>query len=91
MFLSTQDIALVKWRGRWCSDRTLEHYLQELGAAALLVGLPRTVRATVATMAQHAKPLILKEIAEAEILVKNVLPMQYHTADVDALLSRDSS
>ena len=33
MFRRTEDIALVRWRCRWDSLQSLEHYLQEMGAA----------------------------------------------------------
>lgn len=44
LFANTQDIGLVKWRGRWTSDRTLETYLQELGSASVVPKLNASVR-----------------------------------------------
>ena len=58
LFLHTQDVALVKWRGRWTSDRTLEHYLQEMGAAGMLAELTEATRLTIAEYASQTKPLL---------------------------------
>ena len=58
LFICTQDIALVKWRGRWQSDKTLEHYLQELGSCSLLATLPQPVRDRIEYHAKDARPLL---------------------------------
>ncbi len=58
LFLSTQDIALVKWRGRWVSDRTLEHYLQEMGSASFITTLPEAARGRIAAYAAQTRQLL---------------------------------
>jgi hypothetical protein len=58
LFLCTQDIALVKWRGRWVSDRTLEHYLQEMGSASFITTLPEATRDRIASYAARTRQLL---------------------------------
>ena len=58
LFLTTQDISLVKRRGRWVSDRTLEHYLQEMGAASLLASVADATRRRISVYASRTRLLL---------------------------------
>ena len=40
----TRDLELVRWRGRWGAPRTLEVYIQEVGALHVLAGVGQPVR-----------------------------------------------
>eukprot|EP00438_Fugacium_kawagutii_P036409 Skav232849 [mRNA] locus=scaffold1834:904019:906102:- [translate_table: standard] len=40
LYLMTEDIPLVCWRGRWARLKTLEFYLQEVSAQVLLHSIP---------------------------------------------------
>jgi len=44
LFQHTQDIPLVRWRGRWDGDRSMEHYLQELPYHDAFARLPAETR-----------------------------------------------
>ena len=39
MFLSTEDLPRVQWRGRWAQLKTVEHYIQEVAAQTLVAKL----------------------------------------------------
>ena len=58
LFTATQDIALVKWRGRWQADRTLEHYLQELGSCSMLAAVPFNIRSKILALAEQTGVLL---------------------------------
>ena len=49
-FQQTQDLSLTRWRGRWDSIRTLEHYIQELPMAEHFARLPSRVRVKLARL-----------------------------------------
>lgn len=55
MFAMTQDVQLVRWRGRWQHTPTLEHYLQEVGSASTVPRLEPVARATVCRWAARAR------------------------------------
>ena len=64
-FQSTQDMMLTRWRGRWDSLRTLEHYIQELPMAESYARLPARTRERLARLSS-----LLPELAsEAELNV----------------------
>ena len=44
LYLQTEDIPLICWRGRWTRMKTLEFYLQEVAAQVLLHSLPQPVQ-----------------------------------------------
>ena len=66
-FQHTQDMMLTRWRGRWDSLRTLEHYIQELPMAEQFARLPADVRTKLARLS-GLLPVLTRE---AEL---NVLP-----------------
>ena len=47
LYLQTEDISLIAWRGRWARVKTLEFYLQEVAAQVLLHSLSSAVRARI--------------------------------------------
>ena len=51
-FQATQDLALTRWRGRWDSARSMEHYIQEAPCAAAYARLAPGVRARIAQLAR---------------------------------------
>lgn len=55
MFAMTQDVQLVRWRGRWQSVTTLEHYLQEVGSASIVPNLAPVAREAVCRWAAQAR------------------------------------
>ena len=54
MLEATEDIDLVRRRGRWQNFRTLEIYIQELQAASVLPGLSPPVRNRILRLAAAA-------------------------------------
>lgn len=54
----TEDLAWVAWRGRWSRVKTLEFYLQEVGAHMLIHELPSWSRAKVFDLSDAA-PAVL--------------------------------
>lgn len=58
MFAMSQDVQLVRWRGRWQDNNTLEHYLQEVGSASIVPRLPPTSRAAVCRWAAQAREAV---------------------------------
>ena len=65
-FQHTQDMMLTRWRGRWDSLRTLEHYIQELPMAEHYARLSPPVRARLARLS-GLLPALTRE-AELNIL-----------------------
>eukprot|EP00439_Symbiodinium_sp_Y106_P029376 s2811_g3.t1 len=59
LYLETEDIALVGWRGRWAKTKTIEFYLQEVGAQLLLQRLPAAARRRIALLRDHSRALLL--------------------------------
>ena len=47
LFERSGDLALTRWRGRWDSSRSMEHYVQELPASAAFAHLPQDTRARI--------------------------------------------
>ncbi|CAE7254584.1 unnamed protein product, partial [Symbiodinium pilosum] len=63
LYLETEDISLVAWRGRWSKIKTVEFYLQEVAAQLLLQQLPPAARARIAELRRFAGPLLLSHCA----------------------------
>ena len=57
-FQHTQDMMLTRWRGRWDSLRTLEHYIQELPMAEQYARLPAAVRDKLARLSTLLPALV---------------------------------
>ena len=58
LYLATEDVQLVQWRGRWSKLKTVEFYLQEVAAQVLLHSLDSLSRERVKILADHAKHLL---------------------------------
>ena len=67
LYLETEDISLVAWRGRWAKIKTVEFYLQEVGAQLLLQELPRWARDRISVLRRYARPLLLLSIASNQV------------------------
>ncbi|OLP88941.1 Sodium channel protein type 10 subunit alpha [Symbiodinium microadriaticum] len=63
LYLETEDLSLVSWRGRWSKTKTVEFYLQEVAAQLMLHRLPPWSRDRIRLLASYARPLILQLIA----------------------------
>ena len=60
LFQRTDDLSAVRWRGRWDSLRSLEHYLQELPMAENFARLPGATKRRVVRVA-GLLPLLLSD------------------------------
>ena len=58
LYLETEDVQLVAWRGRWSKLKTVEFYLQEVAAQLLLQQLSTTSRAKIAILRKYASRLV---------------------------------
>ena len=58
LYLETEDVQLVAWRGRWSKLKTVEFYLQEVAAQLLLQQLSATARAKIAILRSYASRLV---------------------------------
>ena len=61
-FEATQNIDLVRWRGRWDSLRSLEHYVQELASHEAFISLHPVTRARIYRLASLL-PAVLDHLA----------------------------
>eukprot|EP00438_Fugacium_kawagutii_P011201 Skav235781 [mRNA] locus=scaffold3426:8173:9867:- [translate_table: standard] len=58
LYQQTEDLAWVAWRGRWARTRTLEFYLQEVGAFVLVHSLDAVSRARISELSDLAWPVL---------------------------------
>lgn len=58
MFLSTEDLPRVQWRGRWAQQKTLEFYVQEVAAQTMLSRLSPSAFERVKLLDQFAVALL---------------------------------
>lgn len=58
LYLETEDLPLVAWRGRWSKTKTVEFYLQEVAAQLLLHRLAPWSRERIRTLASFSRCLI---------------------------------
>ena len=64
LYLETEDLPLVAWRGRWSKTKTIEFYLQEVAAQLLLQRLPRWARERIKLLSKFSRALILHLLQE---------------------------
>ena len=64
LYLETEDLPLVAWRGRWSKTKTVEFYLQEVAAQLLLQRLPQWARARVRLLSKYSRALLLSLIQD---------------------------
>ncbi len=58
LYSNSEDINWVAWRGRWSRVRTLEYYLQEVGAQMLIHSLPATAKAKIEVFSNASSAVI---------------------------------
>ncbi|CAE7254443.1 unnamed protein product [Symbiodinium sp. CCMP2592] len=63
LYLETEDLPLVAWRGRWSKTKTVEFYLQEVAAQLLLHRLTPWSRERIRTLSSFSRCLIQQVIA----------------------------
>eukprot|EP00438_Fugacium_kawagutii_P018276 Skav222987 [mRNA] locus=scaffold1827:175588:176523:- [translate_table: standard] len=64
LYSNSEDISWVAWRGRWSRVRTLEYYLQEVGAQLLVHSLDKFAKAKIDHLAAVAWPVIQARLTE---------------------------
>ena len=62
LYSGCEDIGWIAWRGRWARTRTLEFYLQEVGAQTLIHQLHPFARAKVLFLEQFAFAVLCREL-----------------------------
>ena len=58
LYLATEDIQLIAWRGRWTKVKTIEFYLQEVAAQLILHHLSDSAKARIELLAKFATSLL---------------------------------
>lgn len=58
LYLATEDIGLVQWRGRWTKQKTIEFYLQEVAAQLMLHDLDVLARERIRKLSAAARSLL---------------------------------
>lgn len=58
LYLATEDVQLVQWRGRWTKLKTVEFYLQEVAAQLMLHRLDVLSRERVKTLASFSRAVL---------------------------------
>ena len=58
LYLETENVQLVAWRGRWSKLKAVEFYLQEVAAQLLLQQLSASSRAKIAILRSYASRLV---------------------------------
>ena len=58
MFMTCEDLPRVQWRGRWAQQKTLEFYIQEVGAQSMLSKLPPAAHSKVKALADSSTALM---------------------------------
>lgn len=53
LYLQSEDLQKVAWRGRWARLRTVEHYVQEVAAQLFLHQLPPAAKGRIVLLEQH--------------------------------------
>ena len=68
LFERSRDLPLTRWRGRWDSWRSMEHYIQELAASAAFADLPADVRRQVFRLSDALPRLIAAELGSVALV-----------------------
>ena len=58
LYLCTEDLSKVAWRGRWARQKTVEFYLQEVAAQVILQRLPSDSRSRISALRPFASKLV---------------------------------
>ncbi|CAE7376299.1 unnamed protein product [Symbiodinium sp. CCMP2592] len=70
LYLETEDLVKVAWRGRWARQKTVEFYLQEVAAQVVLQSLPPESRARIAGLAEFSSRVV-------EVYTRGVQPSKH--------------
>jgi hypothetical protein len=57
-YLEDEDLTKIAWRGRWAKQKTLEYYIQEVGAQLFMHQLKPDVRQKIAFLGQHVRIIV---------------------------------
>ena len=85
MYRAGASLEQIRWTGRWQDHKTLDIYIQEVAAAALLKEVPEAARALIRSFAALAQPVLggcdtasqvnddgnLAQVAEPDWLVRS--------------------
>ena len=66
LYLSTEDLGKVAWRGRWVRQKTVEYYLQEVAAQIILQRLCAESRERISALRPFAAKLMRFWVASGE-------------------------
>ena len=66
LYLATEDISLIAWRGRWTKTKTIEFYLQEVAAQLVLHHLSSLARSRIELLSTYAVHLLSRSIDHFE-------------------------
>ena len=61
LYIDSEDLQKIAWRGRWARMRTLEHYVQEVGAQLFLYELSSAARDKVRFLEKHCMTVLAAE------------------------------
>lgn len=64
LYHQTEDLTWVAWRGRWARLRTLEFYLQEVGAFVLVHSLDDVSKARISVLSDFSWPVLCERILQ---------------------------
>ena len=88
LFETTRDLDLVRWRGRWASQRTLEVYIQEVSADRLLADATSETRARVRRLASAAPALVASRISTSTLDATTAQQQRRHGNETTATRQR---
>ena len=80
LYESSEDIELVRHRGRWASHKNCEIYIQEVGSQTFLVHLPQQAREAIARRAEIVDPCIRLALS---LMEHQIPPDSFHPHFVD--------
>ena len=64
LYLATEDISLIAWRGRWTKLKTVEFYLQEVAAQLMLHQLDPLAKHRVQFLSNFSAAVLQQSIAQ---------------------------
>jgi hypothetical protein len=67
LYLETEDLGKVAWRGRWAKLKTIEFYLQEVAAQLLLQNLTATSRDRIALLRAYSRRLLQSRVVSGPL------------------------
>lgn len=70
MYLDSEDIPKIAWRGRWAKAQTLEYYIQEVGAQLFMHSLPKAGKERILVLEQHCNLIVHSMFPNASFLAE---------------------